>query len=184
MKLWSLTAAAVAAAVFTFTPIAFAQENAMPHEGYAPTYSAPADNTGGSIPSTSSSSEAPGPATHGSVQNIPPPGSAPTYDEINGPIATNRRERHHITDARLKVRAQASLEQRIDTRNQPIHVNARHGVVTLTGKVDSAAAAEHAKQEVAEVEGVHHVRDELNYPGLHSSMRASGTTTYHHAEGE
>ncbi len=74
--------------------------------------------------------------------------------------------KHEVTDSTVTTEAKAALlENRATTDSAPsIHVDTRHGVVTLSGGVDSAATATSAQEIVAQLVGVKQVVNDLKYP--------------------
>lgn len=71
-----------------------------------------------------------------------------------------------VTDSTVTTEAKAALlENRVtNSAATAIHVDTRQGVVTLSGKVDSAATATSAQGIVAQLVGVTQVVNNLRYP--------------------
>lgn len=70
--------------------------------------------------------------------------------------------------AAITTEAKAALLKNAQTRHATIHVSTEHGVVTLTGKVDSSATAQHAEEIAARLDGVRAVRNKLKYPAANA----------------
>jgi osmotically-inducible protein OsmY len=84
-----------------------------------------------------------------------PPASADSGAAMGNPIAAQP------SDASLTSLVKEALKSDQSTMDAQIHVSAKDGVVTLKGKVDSKATADHAQQTAASVSGVKSVDNQL-----------------------
>jgi hyperosmotically inducible protein len=74
-----------------------------------------------------------------------------------------RATRDKLGDAALTTKIKTALLSDKATRTFGIHVKSNQGLVTLTGKVDSAQAAAHAQSLAANVDGVQSVENRLTW---------------------
>jgi hyperosmotically inducible protein len=84
-------------------------------------------------------------------------------DVDNGAKSAYHKTSSAITSTKITAKAKTALLRDDETKHSTIHVKTKSGVVTLSGKVDSEAIAEHAQQVVAGIEGVKEVRNNLKY---------------------
>jgi len=83
-------------------------------------------------------------------------------------VESGTKKAYHKTGTELKsteitAKAKTALLRDADTKHSTIHVKTNSGIVTLSGKVDSEATAEHAQEVVAAIDGVKEVRNHLKY---------------------
>jgi osmotically-inducible protein OsmY len=91
------------------------------------------------------------------ITATPPPAATPASGRDDAAIATNVRAKFYTDDT---------------IRGRRIDVKADHGVVTLTGSVDSESAKQHAVNLAQNVDGVVRVDDELTVAGSSTAQNA------------
>ena len=81
---------------------------------------------------------------------------------------TARRAYHkgaaELRDSMLTAKAKTALLRNEETKHSTIHVSTESGVVTLSGAVKRKERAEQALEEVAQINGVKNIRNDLTYP--------------------
>src|SRR5216684_2384081 len=88
-----------------------------------------------------------------------------------------RKARAELKDSILTAKAKAALGKDKQTRHSAIQIATANGIVVLSGRVNSKAAADRAQEIAARPKGVKHVHNELMYP-------ASGNESITHTEHE
>jgi hyperosmotically inducible periplasmic protein len=68
----------------------------------------------------------------------------------------------HVADSRLTVKIDTALWSDLRFMGKQISVETERGVVTLRGKVDSEETKKAAAEIISRIEGVKHVRNELD----------------------
>jgi hyperosmotically inducible protein len=81
-----------------------------------------------------------------------------------------------VKDVSLEGKVKSMLHENKDTRGADVHVTASHGIVTLTGTVESKMQAIRAEQVAANVYGVKRVRDQLHYPAHEGSAGTASSS--------
>jgi hyperosmotically inducible protein len=74
-----------------------------------------------------------------------------------------RKARAELKDSILTAKAKAALDKDEQTRNSAIQIATANGIVVLSGRVDSKAAADRAQTIVVHLKGVKDVHNELTY---------------------
>ena len=84
-----------------------------------------------------------------------------------------------LGNAELTAKAKAALLEDKQTKKSTIHVSSTNGVVTLSGKVNSKATAEHAQEVVAQLVGVRLVRNDLKFSKASDRIQSDSDATDH-----
>jgi hyperosmotically inducible protein len=140
----NLLSTSILAAGILFSPLVFAQEN--------PGNADPAATPSPSVEQSTSTSE----SVKESIGNA-------ASDVEEGAKNAYHKASSEITSTKITAKAKAALLTDDNTKHSTINVKTKRGVVTLSGKVDSEATAQHAQEVVSQIEGVKEVRNRLKY---------------------
>jgi len=143
-----LLSISILAAGMSLAPAVFAQNN--PNDANTP------NNADSSATAPSNQGKSTGESVKESVGNA-------ASDVENGAKSAYHKTGSEIRSTEITTKAKTALLRDDETKHSTIHVKTKSGIVTLSGKVESEAIAEHAQQVVAAIEGVKEVRNNLKY---------------------
>jgi len=151
----SLLGISILAAGLSFSPLVFAREY--------PRNADPAATPSPSVEQPKSTSESVKESVGNAASDVKEGSENAASKVASGAESAYHKTKSELTSTKITAKAKVALLRDAETKHSTIHVKTNRGVVTLSGKVNSEAAAEHAQQVVSQIEGVKEVRNRLKY---------------------